>query len=107
MRWVVIPDRGSQIDFSTKWTDCVRERKKGNQGRRDNRKFLQLFGILSPCAKCQNGEALSLFVEKWGRGAISPERAMKANILRQELQGTHVQRGGQRAPRTLGAKTNR
>lgn len=39
--------------------------------------FLHLFGISSPCAKFQSGEALAVFVEKKkkrGREAISPER---------------------------------
>lgn len=79
----------------------------GKEGRRDNKVFFQLFGISSPRAKFQSREALAVFVEKRRKEAISPKRVMKANVLRQELQSTHVQRQGQRAPQSLGAKTNR
>lgn len=67
---------------------------EGEEGRRDNSRifFFQFFGISSPCAKFQSREALALFAEKRRKEAISPKRVVKANVLRQELQSTHVQR---------------
>lgn len=85
----------------------MRELKEGNrEGEITESFFFFLFGISSPCAKFQSGEALALFVEKWRKGTISPERVMKANVLRQEQQCMQVQKQGQRAPQPLRAKTN-
>lgn len=86
-----------------KYTEGEGEKREGEI----TKFFFQLFGISSPRAKFQSREALAVFVEKRRKEAISPKRVMKANVLRQELQSTHVQRQGQRAPQSLGAKTNR